>query len=101
MKKQIGVFEASYNRNTKKLYTSFSPTLSVTKANETECDNCTQELINKTLQESIGEWFNKVSDIEESDIAYHPIKTEVIEQKFFEGTDQIKYQKLSIYQEEE
>lgn len=94
--KEIGIFTASYNRNTKKLYTEF--TASVKSFNVTEaCDACDEEFLNKKAQELVANWFTQMNTIEEADIAEHPIQMETIETKnYTDGT--LKSKTIRVFQ---
>lgn len=99
MKNVIGSVSISFNKNTKKLYTSFSPSFGVFQiGNEVDCEKCEDEFIQKEAQKVVAKWFSSVNEIEEADIAEHPIKLEILQKKnYVDGG--FKSAKIEIYQE--
>lgn len=99
MKKAIGQVTVSFNRNTKKMYTSFSPSMGVhAVGNEIDCDSCNDEFIEQEAQKIVAKWFSSVNEIEEADIAEHPVKMDILQKKTYNDGG-FKTAKLEIYQD--
>lgn len=95
--KEIGIFTASYNRNTKKLYTEFTSTIKSFDVIEEACEKCDEEFLNKKAQQLVANWFTKMNTIEEADIAEHPIQMETIETKnYTDGS--LKSRTIRVFQ---
>ena len=98
---EIGFIEATFNKNSEKLYMSFTPTLESKDKIELKCktQECLEETIWEKKDELISKWFLEISKLEDSDITKYPIRYKTVKQNFFHGTNTIKSIKILVYKE--
>lgn len=96
-RKVIGTIVVKYNRNSKKIYSFFTPELSAAIIDDINCEGCEEKQVDDQVQNVLAEFFNKIYELEKRDIIANPIQQEIIKETHYADTGTLKERKIQVY----